>query len=137
MNEDTTKNNTKGSVLLLDDDKFMVDMYSMKFTQQGFDVHASMSVNDAITMLKEGLKPSVIVFDIKMPEHDGFDFLQTLNRDHLAEGVLRIALTNESDEAEERRARSMGADDYVIKASNLPSEVVHIVEQALLNHRQA
>jgi CheY-like chemotaxis protein len=133
MNQDTKK----GTVLLVDDDKFMVDMYSMKFTQQGYDVHAHMSVNDAVEALKEGLKPAVIVFDIKMPEHDGFEFLQTLNRDHLAEGVVRIALTNESDESEERRAMEFGADRYVIKASNLPSEVVNIVEQTLLNHKKA
>jgi DNA-binding response OmpR family regulator len=132
-----TETEKKGSVLLIDDDKFMVDMYSMKFTQQGFDVHAYMSVNDAVAAIKDGLKPSVIVFDIKMPEHDGFDLLQMLNREHLAEGVLRIALTNESDEAEERRATELGADRYVIKASNLPSEVVNIVEQALLNHGEA
>jgi two-component system, chemotaxis family, chemotaxis protein CheY len=130
-------NDKKGTVLLLDDDKFMVDMYSMKFTQQGFDVHACMTAIEAVDAIKGGVKPDVIVFDIKMPEHDGFDFLQMLNRDHLVEGVLRIALTNESDEAEERRAMELGADRYVIKASNLPSEVVNIVEQALLNHKGA
>jgi DNA-binding response OmpR family regulator len=36
---------------LVDDDKFLLDMYAMKFTQAGFNVHASLSVRNALDTL--------------------------------------------------------------------------------------
>ncbi len=69
----------KIAVLLVDDDKFLLDMYAMKFIQQGFIVHACLSVTDAIAAIKGGFEPDVALFDLIMPEHDGFSFLQMLS----------------------------------------------------------
>ena len=64
----------KHKVLLLDDDKFLADMYSMKFTQSGYEVTACLSVDDALAAIKKGFDPDVILFDIVMPVQDGFAF---------------------------------------------------------------
>lgn len=125
----------KGKVLLTDDDKFLLDMYSMKFTQQGYTVEACLSVDDALRVLHEGYAPDAIIFDIAMPERDGFSFLQALHDEHLALNALRAALTNQSDDAEKSKALSLGAELYLIKASMIPSEVVNIVEEALTKKR--
>lgn len=119
------------SALLVDDDKFLLDMYSMKFTQQGYEVEACLSVNDALRVLHDGFAPSVVVFDIAMPERDGFSFLSALHDDRLAPEALRVALTNQNDDSEKQKATSLGADLYLIKASMVPSEVVNIVREAL------
>ena len=73
----------KGNVLLVDDDKFLVDMYSMKFTKAGYAVEACLGANDALQVLKNGFQADAIVLDIIMPEHDGFDFLEALKKDKL------------------------------------------------------
>lgn len=127
---DTTK-----QVLLVDDDKFLIDMYAMKFTQQGYAVEACLSVAEALRVLQGGYSPEVIVFDIAMPERDGFSFLQALADEHLAPHALRIALTNQSDDAERAKAESLGADRYIIKASMVPSEVVSAVGEAIAKKR--
>lgn len=121
----------KRKVLLTDDDKFLLDMYSMKFTEQGYTVEACLSVEDALRILHEGFAPDAVVFDIAMPERDGFSFLQALHDEHLALNAIRIALTNQSDDAEKAKAVSLGAELYLIKASMIPSEVVNIVSDAL------
>jgi len=122
---------TKGKVLLLDDDKFLADMYSMKFVQSGYDVTACLSVDDAIAALKGGFVPEAVLFDIVMPVHDGFSFLQKLRDEKLAEGAIKIALTNQSDDEEQKKAKDLGADRYIIKASMIPSEVVNIVGEEI------
>lgn len=126
---------TTGNVLLTDDDKFLLDMYSMKFTQQGYTVEACLSVDDALRVLRDGFVPDAIVFDIAMPERDGFSFLQTLHDEHLALNAVRAALTNQSDDSEKTKAMSLGAELYLIKASMIPSEVVNIVGEALAKKR--
>lgn len=122
----------KHDILLIDDDKFLLDMYTMKFVQQGFGVQACLSVKDAIELLRRGdYAPDAILFDIAMPEEDGFAFLEALGAQHLCPGAKKVALTNQSSEDDRQHALSLGADLYLVKASMIPSEVVQAVTAAL------
>jgi DNA-binding response OmpR family regulator len=119
------------SVLLVDDDSFLLQMYGMKFKSEGFEVHTAPSVSDALTMLRGGLIVDAIAFDITMPEHDGFYFLQTMRDEKIGERAKKIALTNQQSDPEKAKALEMGADIYLIKASLIPSEVVNTVRSAI------
>lgn len=116
-----------GHVIILDDDRFLSDMYSMKFIQKGFTVEAFDSVSQALEALRKGAKPTAILFDIVMPELSGFDFLRTAKSEKLGGNAVFIALTNQSNDADKAQAESLGVDAYVIKASLIPSEVVAMV----------
>ena len=133
----TDTQNNKGKIMLVDDDKFLLDMYSMKFVQQGYEVHASLSVNDALATLRAGFVPRAILFDIIMPEQDGFALLESLRKENLAPDALKIGLTNESSDMEVAHAKNLGTDAYFIKATMVPSEVVNMVAQELTKHSKA
>jgi CheY-like chemotaxis protein len=122
---------TKGNVLLVDDDKFLVDMYGMKFTAAGYSVQICLSAKDALQVLQGGFVPVVILFDLTMPEMDGFAFLKAVNDGKLAEGALKIALTNQNSPEEQTKAAELGAARYIVKASMIPSEVVNTVAEEL------
>ena len=122
------------TILLVDDDKFLLDMYALKFTQAGFDVHSQVSVSDALTLLRDGLQPETILFDLIMPGGDGFSFLAALQKEDLAKDARKIALTNEMDAEERKRAMDLGADEYFVKATMIPSEVVDRVSSMLAAH---
>jgi CheY-like chemotaxis protein len=122
---------TKATVLLVDDDKFLTDMYAMKFTKEGYTVHAFLSVKDALSALRGGLSPDVIMSDIIMPEHDGFFFFEALRSEKLQRNAVLIALTNQSSDEERVHAESLGVQKYIIKASMIPSEVVSAVAESL------
>ncbi|QQG38220.1 MAG: response regulator [Candidatus Kaiserbacteria bacterium] len=124
-------NGEKKSVLFVDDDKFLADMYGLKFTNGGFTVQACLSVADALEALRSGFQADAIVFDLVMPERDGFSFLQALRDEKLAPQAVRIALTNQSDDSEKKKAEELGVDRYVVKASMIPSEVVALVAQEI------
>lgn len=121
----------KGKVLLLDDDKFLADMYSMKFTQSGYEVTACLSAEDAIAAIRKGFEPDVVLFDLVMPGQDGFTFLQSLQSGKLAERAVKIALTNQSDDNEREKVMQLGAARYIVKASMIPSEVVSAVAEEI------
>jgi CheY-like chemotaxis protein len=122
---------TGKSVLLVDDDKFLLDMYSLKFSQEGFNVISCFSVAEALTALRGNAKPDVILFDITMPGQDGFEFLKTVRDEKLGGGARLIALTNQSNDADRKHAEELGAQKYVVKASMIPSEVVALVKQEI------
>lgn len=119
------------ALVLVDDDKFLLDMYSMKFQQAGYRVQTCLSVKDALTALRGGFPADAVVFDLVMPEMDGFALLSAVRSEKLAQGAKLIALTNQSDEAEKQKAAELGADRYIIKASMIPSEVVSAVGEEI------
>jgi CheY-like chemotaxis protein len=132
MDDTSTK---KGTILLMDDDKFLLDMYSMKFSGAGYTVQACMSGKEALGILRGGFSPDVILFDLTLPELDGYSFLKTLSDEKLATGALKIALTNQSADVDKTKAAELGATRYVVKASMIPSEVVNMVAQEMAKHQ--
>lgn len=128
---------SKGNVLFIDDDKFLVEMYGMKFHSMDYNVHTALSADDGLAVLRGGFAADAVLFDIAMGAKDGFAFLAELNKEGLAKDALKVALTNQSDDAERTKANELGADLYLIKASVIPSEVVNIVAEALLRRGRA
>ncbi len=122
---------TPSTVLLVDDDKFLLDMYSLKFSQAGFTVQPCFSTHEAIEALRGGLKPAVVLFDVTMPGEDGFSLLQTIKDEKLAAGARLIALTNQGNDADKKHAEDLGVHKYCIKASMIPSEVVNMVKEEM------
>ncbi len=127
----------KGNVLLVDDDKFLLDMYALKFTHEGYDVHACLSVADGVDVLSKGFAAEAILFDIIMPEQDGFAFLEIMKAQKLGEGAIKIALTNQSSESDQTHAHDLGADLCLVKASMIPSEVVNTVGGEIAKRKHA
>jgi len=99
-------------------------MYNMKFTQEGSNVQAFLSVNEALFALRDGFSPHAVVFDLVMPEQDGFEFLKSIREERLAKNAVLVALTNQGEDEERRKTEELGADAYIVKASTIPSGVV-------------
>jgi DNA-binding response OmpR family regulator len=121
----------KSKVLLVDDESLILDIYIQRFALDGYEVASYTSAQDALLALKQGFAPDVILFDIMMPEMKGSEFLETVKREGLAKNAVMIALTNESKDEEKKHVMDLGADDYCIKSSLSPSEIVAKVEHVL------
>lgn len=126
-------NNIK--VLIVDDDNFLLDMYSIKFRESGFLVEVAKSGNEALEKAKE-MTPDVILLDVVMPQLDGFEVLRSLRQEKIAEGAIVVILTNLGQKEDVERGLGLGADDYVIKAHFTPSEVVNKVKNLLAKRTQ-
>ncbi len=66
-----------------------------------------------------------------MPQENGFSLLEQIRSEKLVPGAALIALSNQSDESEKKRAEELGATRYIIKASMIPSEVVAAVGEEI------
>ncbi|MBL7045230.1 MAG: response regulator [Parcubacteria group bacterium] len=128
--------NKKYQILIVDDDNFMLDMYSLKFQERGFDVRSNIDSKKALEELREGLSPDVVLFDIVMPNMDGHKFLETIKNEKLADKAILIALSNQWQESDVSKAKELGVDDYIIKANTIPSEVLVKVEEAIKSHNK-
>lgn len=112
------------SVMIIDDDAFLLDMYALKFSQKDFIVESASGTLMALEKLRGGFVPDIIVVDLVMPAMDGFEFLETIRTEKLASDALIIILSNLGQQEDIDRGLALGASGYIIKASATPSEVV-------------
>lgn len=118
----------KYTVLIVDDDKFLLEMYRKKFEQSGAEVDLAVGSEEALSKLKNGANPDILILDIIMPTMDGLELLAAIRKENLATNSVVIMLTNESDRDKIEKAKSLGIKGYIVKATSIPSEVV---EEAL------
>jgi DNA-binding response OmpR family regulator len=105
-------------------------MYSTKFEIEGFQV---VSADDGEKGLKEAKaeNPSIILLDILMPKMNGFEVLENLKKEEATKNIPVILLTNLNQRDEIERGLALGANDYLIKAHFMPSEVVDKIKKVL------
>jgi len=115
----------KPKILLVDDDRFLLDMYALKFKGSDLEIDTTGSSKDALEKLRSGTKFDIILLDIIMPGIDGIELLRIIREEKLCPDSSIIMLTNQGDEVE--KAKTLGVDGYIIKATTIPSEVVETV----------
>ena len=119
-------------ILIIDDDPFILDMYVLKFKQEGFQVETASDGKSGLQKIREYL-PEVLLLDIVMPVIDGFDILREVKKNNLLPNSKVVLLTNLGQKEDIDRGVQLGADDYIIKAHFTPTEVVNKVKKLLEN----
>ena len=117
-------------ILLIEDDPFLLSMYSTKFSLENFSVISADDGEKGWQMAEE-TKPDIILLDILMPKMNGFEVLEKLKAEKKTKNVPVILLTNLNQKDEIERGMTLGADDYLIKAHFMPSEVVEKIKKVL------
>ena len=114
----------KYSIFIIDDDKFLLDMYLLKFKNIGLVASVSAHPENALQILRAGYKPDIILLDLVMPGMDGLQLLDTARKENLVLNATVVVLSNQGQVSDIERAKTMGCDGYIIKAATIPSEVV-------------
>jgi CheY-like chemotaxis protein len=113
-------------IYLVDDDKFLLDLYAVKFRNAGHEVTVFGGGEELLAALRKegGVAPNAILLDIIMPGVNGFEALEAIRKEQLAKGSKIIILSNQGQNSDIEKAKKLAADGYIIKASAIPSEVL-------------
>lgn len=79
------------------------------------------------------LLPDIIICDIMMPELDGYEVLQKLNRNSKTSSIPFIFLTAKTEKVDMRKGMNLGADDYLTKPFT-EHELLEAIESRLKKH---
>ena len=120
----------KQTALIIEDDKFLADIYLTKLQQAGFQVEVAEDGQSGIQKAQE-MRPNVILLDIVMPQVDGFEVLKRLKEISEMKETRFILLTNLGQKENVERGLKLGADAYIVKAHYTPTEVVAKVKEVL------
>lgn len=110
-------------ILLVEDDETLASVYKTRLHAEGFDLRRVPNGEDALAAALE-YKPDLILLDIMMPKVSGFDVLDILRNTPETTNVKVIMLTALSQDADRKRAESMGVDDYLVKSQVVIADVI-------------
>ena len=118
------------TILLVEDDPFVVDIYTKKLTEAGFSVELAQDREETLKKISEK-KPDLLLLDIVLPNIEGWDLLKEIKED-LAFKDLKVAiLSNLGQKADVEKGLKLGATRYFIKAHYTPTQVVEEIEKML------
>ena len=121
----------KKKIFIIDDDSFLLSMYSMKFEKNGFETKVASNGTDALEILRNGYVPDVLIMDLIMPVIDGFSMYETIKKENLAPKAISVMLTNQGTLSDINRAKELGINGFIVKATTIPSEVVEEIKTLL------
>ena len=102
----------KKCVLVVDDEKNIVDILKFNLEREGYEVICAYDGMQAIEIAKN-MKPDIILLDIMLPQIDGFGVLEEIRRNDKLTPV--IMLTAREEERDKILGLEIGADDYIVK----------------------
>ena len=117
-------------IMIIEDDEFLVQMYATKLEMQDFTVLTASDGKQAMKMIKKS-KPDLVLLDLNLPVMDGFKVLELLKADPSTKNIPVLVLTNYGQKEHVDRCLTLGANDYLIKAHFVPSEVVDKIKSLL------
>ena len=104
----------KRQILVVDDEKDLVELITYNLGRNGFEVLAAHNGNDALEVAGREI-PDLIVLDLMLPGLDGTEVARRLRADSRTAAVPIVMLTAKSEETDVIVGLTLGADDYVTK----------------------
>jgi len=122
----------KKKILLVEDEKMLVDMYEYKFSEAGFDVSLASNVKQGLEIARKE-KPDLIILDIILPKNNGVYFLKKLRMDKSISSILVVILSNYDDPIVKKQVKKLGVEDYLLKTDFTPLMLTKKIESYLFN----
>lgn len=116
------------TVLVIEDDRFIGEMYIRSLRKAGYDVDWMVDGNDGLVAARN--KPyDLMLLDIMLPEKKGSDILDELRGQgkDLIPTTRVIVMTNFDQDDESRLAMQKYADAYLIKAEITPRKLLEVI----------
>ncbi len=124
------------SILLVEDDDFLTDIYSDKLKEAGFEVDVALDGDEALKKIEEYISrevkqaegekswPDVILLDMVLPKANGEEILKKIKTEGGLKHTKVVILSNLGQKEEVEKGMEWGASRYLVKAHYTPSQVL-------------
>lgn len=118
------------TILIVDDSPTMIMSLRSTLEMNGFQVEAASDGARALDALQAGLRPSLIITDINMPNMGGLEFIRHARGLPACRFTPILTLTTESDPAKREESRKLGATGWLVKPLS-GADLLGVIRQVL------
>ena len=118
------------TVLCIEDDRFIGEMYVRSLKKAGYEVDWMVDGSDGLVAARNK-QYDFILLDIMLPERRGTEILEALRggKQNLIPNSRVIVLTNFEQDEESKMVMQQNADAYLIKAEITPKKLISVIQQ--------
>jgi DNA-binding response OmpR family regulator len=120
----------KPKILFVEDDPTLSGLFKMRMEAEGFEV---LAVNDGESALKQGpaFQPDLVLSDLMMPNVSGYDVISALRGNPATSQCKIIILSALSRPEDVEKAKTLGADDYLVKSQVVTDDIMDRIRSLL------
>ncbi len=115
------------TVLYVEDDPMVAEMYRLKLELDGYRVVMARDGVEGLRLAEE-CSPDLIFLDIRLPAMDGLQVLERLRESERVRHVPVVILSNYGESDLVQRGLRLGALDYLIKSQTTPNRLSSSVQ---------
>lgn len=112
---------------MVEDDELLTELLGHKLAEHFKMAHAGTG-EEALKLVAQ-LKPDLVLLDILLPGIDGFEVLRKMKADAATAHIPVVILSNLGQPEDMEKGKQLGAEEFVVKVTLLPDEVVSLVEK--------
>ena len=116
------------TILMIEDDRFIGEMYVRSLRQAGYDVEWAIDGRDGLVMAPNKAY-DLVLLDIMLPELRGQEILREIKKNPVAKHSHVAVMTNFDQDEETRQEIERDVDAYFVKAEITPRRLLEIVQQ--------
>ncbi len=116
-------------ILLVEDDRFLIDIYTTKLESEGYEVFSATDGRQALDLLDEE-HFDLILLDIILPKIDGWEVLKKMRESGKNKETKVIVISN-SEEIVKKEYEDLSVEACLIKANYTPQETVEEMKKVL------
>jgi DNA-binding response OmpR family regulator len=105
----------KKTVFIVEDDENISFLLEFMLKREGYKVIIAEDGRIAMEFVEREFPPSMVLLDIMLPHHDGYEIITEIRRKLSWKKVPVIMLTTKAREDDIVRALKAGANDYILK----------------------
>jgi CheY-like chemotaxis protein len=115
------------TALLVDDDHLLVRLYKRNALRHRIDLYTASHWEEAVAMLRDGLRPQVMIVDIDMPVMNGIEVLRIVRAEQLIPLTSIIVISPDHPHEHVDELYRLGVDEHVRKWHRFPSDLLRRV----------
>jgi len=127
--DDKIQRATMKRILVIEDDKDIVELLRYNLEKDGFQVTASAEGATGLAQIRKA-PPDLLILDLMLPKLSGLEICKEVRKDVSLNRLPILILTAKGEEADRVVGLELGADDYVTKPFS-PRELVARVKALL------
>lgn len=121
----------KKTILVVEDEKMLLDAVKIKLNSSGLEVLEARSADEAMKLMKEHKVSAIWLDHYLLGQKTGLDFLAELKGDEHFKKVPVFVVSNTAAPDKKQSYISLGAEHYYIKANHRLEEIVGAVLEEL------
>jgi CheY-like chemotaxis protein len=116
-------------ILIIEDEGIIIDLLQKKLEKEGYDVEVARDGEEGLKKIKE-IWPDLILLDLEMPKMSSLGVMEEINKNPALKRIPIIVMSEAGDSFELKRARELGAKDWIIKIEfDLPQIINKVIQQ--------